>query len=178
MSRNRFEQKLTYPNNTILLFKYIKTRNDNSGKISRILDPNGNITENSKDMANIFNKYFNLVYNSNNTSNAQISFSLPQMSQPNLLDSLFIKTCFSKIKNKQYKGHDNIPTFLYINLFSVFGDFYTHLFNTFITENFIPKIWKYSVVTPLYKKSGLHCNFENYRPISKNCSFARFLKQY
>ena len=60
-------------------------------------------------------------------------------------------------KNKKYKGPDKIPASLYINLFDVFGAFNTQLLNIFDNKNYIPKCWKFSVITPLYKKNNKDC---------------------
>ena len=81
-----------------------------------------------------------------------------------------------KAKNKNYKGPDGIFAFLHVNLFDVFGAFYTQIFNTFYNENYIPETWKFSVITPLYKKQGSRTNFENYRPITKTFSISRIFE--
>ena len=153
MSRFKFEQRLTSSANFRSLFKYINKYNNNSQNIKKILDSNGSCIENPQDISNVFNKYFILVFYNDSTFPCKLTYKKTNTSS--FFHLSFVKPCFVINKNKNYKGPDGIPASVYVNLFDVFGAFYTQMFNTFYNENYIRETWKFLVITPLYKNSDL-----------------------
>jgi hypothetical protein len=65
---------------------------------------------------------------------------------------------------------DPVPSILLKQNADIIAPLMTHIINTSFHEGHFPTRWKSAIVTPLLKKTGLHLEKKNYRPVS-NVSF-------
>ena len=73
--------------------------------------------------------------------------SLPKKTEIDYFAKDLLKVCFTKFKNKNYKGPDGVPAFFYIKLFEDFNEFFTFIFNSIYKDWLIPESWKYSNIS-------------------------------
>lgn len=73
-------------------------------------------------------------------------------------------------------GPDGVPPVVIVKCAKSLSTPLTILYNRSLKEGVIPKIWKTAYITPVHKK-GARNAFENYRPISKLCLFAKILEK-
>ena len=174
ITKFKIEHKVLQKNNSKNLFTYIKSYKKHEFCLNKIIDSNGHEFTDPLIISNAFNKYFISVFENPPTNACTIHDAVP--SHLKFFDKDFVRFCFSNLKNKSYKDPAGVPSLFYIKLLNELDEVYTHLFNVFYAESYIPNDWKISCVIPLYKGKGSRFKCENYRPISKNCAFARIFE--
>ena len=123
-----------------------------------------------REICNIFNKHFISVFNKDLSTT---DFSFGSKCNTNLFSRTYLKNIFANMRNKNYRGPDNIPIHFYIKTFDCLGDIYTKLFNTLYRDCYIPDCWRIAAVTPLCKSKLCPTSVTNYRPISISNSLFR-----
>ena len=92
------------------------------------------------------------------------------------LSTEVVKTAFLQIDESSSVGPDGIHPMLLRQCASQLAHPLTIIFNKSIQESSVPKRWKSSVITPIYKK-GIRCDPLNYRPISINSTCGKELER-
>ena len=106
---------------------------------------------NDVDIANSFNGFFHSVFVP--SSKFQITSHSPQNFEPITLKEL--NNSINKFSNNTCKGPEGVPIYFLKKLDSSFFHLLKTIFNPFLKYNYISPGWKYALVSPIYKRSGL-----------------------
>lgn len=154
-------------------------KNKNVGNIPMV-DQNGREITGNQNKANVFNEYF-----------VNIGVTMAEKIEQNYLQdneiykttqksSIYLSTVsknditlsISKLKNNCSPGPDGITSKLIKALHSQLTSPLLHLIKLVFTKGKLPRQWKESIITPVYK-SGKQNQLTNYRPISIINNFAK-----
>ena len=92
-----------------------------------------------------------------------------------VIDEYFIFDELMKINTKKSAGPDGIHPLILRNCSALLYKPLSLIFNESLTRGYFPDKWKFSSVTPIFKK-GARSNVENYRPIAKLPTIAKFFE--
>jgi hypothetical protein len=151
------------------LFSYIKSRKGGGG-IPRTVSYNGEQFEEPKLICNSFNDFFASVH-VRNTGVQHIACS-PSSSCDTIqlnnveIDNSLVKKYLDSIDVSKGMGSDSIPGIFIKNCSTALSLPLTFIYNRSISDGCFPKLWKKTLITPIYK-SGDRAEVSNYRPISK-----------
>lgn len=147
-----------------------KSSHNNMQNIN-LRDAQGNIITEDKEKADCFNEFFvnigqEMAQKITPTKSQNLSKNIPR-------ESLFLKPVtdqelilnISTLRNNSSPGPDGITVQLIKTVHLYIIKPLRHIINLTFNTFKIPKDWKVSVVTPVYK-SGDRANLTNYRPIS------------
>ena len=152
---------------------------------SKLILPDNTEINDSKDLANTFNKYFASIGKrlGHSTSTTSISSALDFMDSP-LKNSFVltpvtteeIRTEISKLNASKSTGPFSIPTKLLKLIQNYIDSPLEKLFNCSFSTGIVPDKFKLACVVPVFKK-GAQTDFCNYRPISLLSIFNRLLEK-
>lgn len=153
-------------------YRYIKDLKGNSNQIMSMEKVDGVLTQNSLDIADTLNSFFNSVFTQ--------SHPLPKL--PSLEHAVDIEitkegvlNLLRSLKSGKAPGPDKITKeYLSINLDKT-ADILVCIFNYSIQTGTLPDEWKLANVTPIYKQ-GSRNNPSNYRPVSLTCICCKLLE--
>ena len=156
--------------------KYIKSKLSNHTGIGPLIDENGQVTGDSKKMADILNNQFSSVF----TSDTGAYQDIPNM---NVEDELMrITVTDEEVRNKidslkfgKAPGPDGISTSILKNLKEQLIEPLRILFQQSIDQECVPEDWKRAKVVPLFKK-GAKGVAANYRPVSLTSTVCKLLE--
>lgn len=169
---------------------YWNAINEIMGKTGRdkiSLQVGDNKVTDSQTIANIFSDHFaSKLENLNSMSNPD-NFIIPNLDggdpvvgigDPHPANLFFsredITAGIKHLKRSKAQGHDEIPGMVIKDLADVLVDPLCWLFNRIISGGKIPRSWKTSVISPIYKK-GEKTKVENFRPV---CNISSLSKVY
>ena len=130
------------------------------------------------DKADMFNTVFHAVFTTDNGAR----LNLPKkISQNRFLENLTISEehilkALADFSPKLSRTPDDLPAMLIKKIAYSIKSFLSMFYNLSIKTGQIPKQWKISLITPVYKK-GSKCNHANYRPISLTSFLCRVLEK-
>ena len=164
--------------NVKVFYSFVNSRLQSSDKISSVKDECGNIINDSKIMANVFNKTFCKSFaKEDNLLMPPVSTATPTYS---LSSILFSPSAIHAQLNKLKPSNTISPDGFSSNILRVLGDALVlpimSLFEFFFTRNFLPSSWKIPKITPHYKK-GVRSDPSNYRPIANTSIFCRLMEK-
>nr|CAD2209245.1 unnamed protein product [Meloidogyne enterolobii] len=158
------------------IHKYLKRFKFTNNEIPVLYHNNRYITKSidkSEIFADIFLENFsntNMQYNHNINNSNQI-FIIEDID----FDIIDIINFIKKLPNKNGTSPDNINyKILKIALPSI-APVLSEIFRISLDSGILPKIWKESIIMPLFKK-GEKSNPENYRPIALTCALCRVME--
>ena len=145
---------------------YLKSTS-NSTRIPETVSYNGRFRSNTKDKADLFNKYFSEQF----SSPSDYGININMENDPNIntyFNESDIYNLARKLNANKAAGpdkiHGKILKFCAKGLAKPLSIIYNRCFH----EGKIPKLWKLGSVVPVFKKGDKSC-VENYRPISLTC---------
>ncbi|CAF1017571.1 unnamed protein product [Brachionus calyciflorus] len=138
---------------------------------------NGRVSEDKKELCNIFNCFFTSISSSSDAKSDEcINFIQQQVSSLNITNDLSFKFSFttakeiddmlSTIQSSSGPGICDIPTKILKIPSTKLKTVIAYLFNFSILTSSIPNEWKTAVVTPLLKKKNSVDDVNSYRGIS------------
>ena len=176
--RNDFENSLACNSkkNPKAIWKYINSKSKNSSSITCITSEDGTKLYGDQEIAETFNKFFASVYQKEPLGLPTI----PQESDKTLahitISEAEVLHQLKEININKPPGPDNIhPKFL-METSNLISKPLTHLFNLSLKSGSLPKDWKTSKVTPIFKSGSKSCT-NNYRPISVNSNVCKILEK-
>lgn len=92
------------------------------------------------------------------------------------ISELEVLALLKKVDLTKSAGPDNIPPLFILKCAKSLTIPLSLLFRRSLDEGQVPAIWKSALITPIHKKGPRDC-VENYRPISKLCTFAKILEK-
>ena len=153
-------------------YRYVKDLKGNSNQIMSMEKANGALTQDSVDIANTLNNFFNSVFTKSSplpnlpSVDSAVDIQIDKEGVINLLKSL---------KSGKAPGPDKITQeYLSINLDKT-ADILVCIFNQSLQTGALPDEWKLAHVTPIYKQGG-RSSPSNYRPVSLTCICCKLLE--
>ena len=137
---------------------------------------NNNILFSNLDKANTLNSYFSSIQQNDN-GNLPEFYNFTNQKFDNIdLNIEIIKIFLNRLKITHTFGINGIPSSMLKLLSNELCRPLYIIFNSSLLSVNIPKIWKKSIITPIFKK-GEPSNSNNYRPISIICIMCRVLER-
>lgn len=138
--------------------------------------------EGDENVANCFNKFFIEV---GRNIHSEIGTDVGSCSYQNTPNSLYLKPVthaelilqISSMKNSSSAGEDRITSKTIKAVHTGILTPLEHIINLCFSSSVIPKEWKLSTVTPVYKGSGSSALLTNYRPISVINNFGKIFEK-
>lgn len=160
----------------------IRKKSNMKTDIKRIYNHSNEITENKKEICNIFNKTYvsmgenmaklidrNPQYKENNKRNDRSMFLFPTSVNE-------VRNTIMELKNKKSPGIDGIRAETLKQIVDYITEPITHIINLCFKNGECPSVFKVSVVKPIYKK-GDKLEPTNYRPISLITNFTKIFEK-
>ena len=134
----------------------------------------------SRDRANILNKFFSSVFNPASTASPPLS-ALPPSGVGEELDSTEltvseVREVLLILDANKACGPDNIPGSLLKNTAAKIAPSLCKIFNLSLSHGVVPALWKRADVSSVFKKDDPTLA-ENYRPISLLCIVSKVLER-
>ena len=160
-------------------WKYVNSKLKRSSGISNLNKPDGNLTKDDKEKAEILNSFFTSVFTEENITN------IPTLSSRNknmfLTDLVITKEAVrDKLNNlniNKSMGLDGIPSIILKTLSDELCQPLCKIFNKSLSEGIVPKEWKCAEVTSIFKK-GNRSDPGNYRPVSLTSIICKVLESF
>ena len=145
---------------------YVKSRTKTRPKVGPLVDENGASTSDSREMAEILNRYFGSVFTQENLANIPVKsnetqerLSSLEIYEKNIIDKI------SNLKTNSAPGPDGIGPRILQETSKIIAYPLKLIFESSLKESKCPNEWKIATVVPIYKK-GPKGKPENYRPVS------------
>ena len=163
--------------NKLKFYKFMKKRQNLKSGVSPLIDiSNNNILFSDLDKANTLNSYFSSIQQNDN-GNLPEFYNLTKQKFDNIdLIREIIKIFLNRLKITHTFGTDVISSSMLKLLSNELCRPLYIIFNSSLLSGNIPKIWKKSIITQIFKK-GEPSNSNNYRPISITCVMCRVLER-
>ena len=162
------EQKIAREakNNPKALFQYINKKTKPRETVPDLTKPNGELTENSQEKAQVLNEFFGSVF----TNEADSNFPDCDFEVEHLLNELTVSEdqmfkVLNGLNPSKSPGPDLIHPRVLKELAPQLAHPLTMLFTKTLKQGKIPRKWKVAEVRPIFKK-GNKASPNNYRPVS------------
>lgn len=165
-----------------IINEFSGNQKNNATKNIQITDNQGNIIQDEQQKANSFNDFFINIGTklSSTISSSQQKFG----SETKIKNSIYLTpvseneliTHISSLKNNSAPGEDGITVKVIKLTHKYLLKPLMYIINLAICTSQIPKEWKISIVTPVYK-AGDSTNLTNYRPISVINNFGKIFEK-
>ena len=181
-SVQRFEQKLgdNIKHDSKSFYKYVKSKQQVKDSIGPLKGQNGEVSSDSKFMAEELNAFFASSFtreNTENISSSNVKFkgdSEEKLTDINITPEL-VRKHLLKLKRYKSPGPDNIGSSLLLDICDYISEPLSLIFNMSIHLKQVPTDWKHANVTPIFKK-GDKSDPGNYRPISLTSQICKVLE--
>ena len=182
--QNLLKSQVNDNKNTWKTLNHLMNRNSKASNQFKIKKEDGNFTEDSNDIAEIFNQYFlsaprNIANNlPPPTKNFQdyLSGSFPELSNFRYVTPDDICKLIEELKTTGGSGYLEIPTKVLKCIMHAIATRLANIFNRCLSEGFFPESLKIAQVVPVYK-AGDSFKPCNYRPISVLTCISKILEK-
>jgi len=171
-SLKNFEKKLSQniKSDRKSFFAYVRGKTKSKVLIGPLLDSNGTVLDSPIEMVTEFNSYFASVFTSENvqklpTVTNMFCGSADDRCQDVIFSQDDVAKVLSKLREDKAAGADDLPPRLLLQIKDQISYPLFLLFRKSLDEGIVPKDWKMSNVSPIFKK-GSRSLAENYRPVS------------
>lgn len=152
-------------------FAYTKSLHK-SNQLPTVMKYGNEISQNMKQTADLFAKYFSSVYtDTQNNTNWHCNGNCNNYFY---ISNEEIASVINELDTNKIVSPDGIPPIFFKNTINNIIKPLGLLFNLSLSQMCYPDKWKISFISPIYK-SGDSSNIENYRPISILCTAAKIL---
>jgi hypothetical protein len=175
---DKIESKVCENRNVSSFYKYANKKFKCNVVIPPLQTEDNRLITEDDNKVELFNKYFQSVFISDNNIPLNIPSRLPP---ENSYDGPTISTqavldVITKMPTKTSKTPEDIPAILVKKCREPLAKFLSLLFNLSINTNQIPWQWKFSLITPIHKKGSKNLT-KNYRPIALTSVICRILEK-
>jgi Reverse transcriptase (RNA-dependent DNA polymerase)/Endonuclease-reverse transcriptase len=171
------ERRILKSNSAKSFYKFVNKKLTSSHSVAPIKAATGEILHTDLEKAEALNQYFCSVFkppNSLPTTKTPVNPLCPVSPDVDLSYLNVLKALLGS-KKKTSSGTDGLPSILWSKIAHSVAYPVSIIFNTSYSSSSMPSDWKYSVVTPLYKK-GDPSIVNNYRPISLTSTLAKIME--
>ena len=181
-SVQRFEQKLgdNIKHDSKSFYKYVKSKQQVKDSVGPLRGQNGEVSSDSKFMAEELNAFFASSFtreNTENISSSNVKFkgdSEEKLTDINITPEL-VRKHLLKLKRNKSPGLDNIGSSLLLDICDYISEPLSLIFNMSIHLKQVPTDWKHANFTPIFKK-GDKSDPGNYQPISLTSQICKVLE--
>ena len=165
------------PNNYKKFWQFVSVNRKSSNYPSDMFFENNSVSDNQS-ICNSFAKYFQSVFQppSNINFQADSSTSATEGLSHLQLSKSEIVSVLRELDPQKGPGADGVPAILAKQCATGLCLPLLKLFNQSLGSGVFPTIWKKTIAVPIFK-SGDKRNIQNYRPISKLCTFAKVFEK-
>ena len=167
----------------------MRSKTKSKVKVGPLLNRNGKVIDDKKEMCELLNDYFSSVFTLENTANlpninprqnsCQPTKVIKELTNVEITQEKVLQTIKTMKRNKTGGGDGLYSSFL-LGVGEAIAEPLMHVFKKSLETGCIPDEWKNANVTPIFKK-GSRKNPENYRPVSLTShvckTFERILTQ-
>ena len=181
-SVRQFEKKLgeNIKQDSKSFYKYVKSKQQVKDSIGPLRGQNGDVSSDSKFMAEELNNFFASSFTRENTDSIQdsnIKFqgnSDQKLTDINITPEL-VRKHLIKLKRNKAPGPDNLGSSFLLDICDQVAKPLSIIFNLSLKLKQVPSDWKHANVAPIFKK-GDKFDPGNYRPISLTSQVCKILE--
>ena len=157
-------------------FRYVNSKLTVRPEITEMLEGNGEMAANEKDICGIFGRYFSSVHTAPSNEEMPVMEAMYESEIRNLIISrLDVQTRLEKLKPNKSCGPDNIHPYVLQKTATAVSIPLEKIFNLSRSSGECPSDWKSANVTPIHKK-GDRTEPSNYRPVSLTSQVCKVLE--
>ena len=154
-------------------YKYHRSKNKE--KIT-VLKENGHNVDDNLTKCEIFNQYFASVFNPSSNLDHTLTNVPIETSTENIIITLNdVLNAISKLKANKSPGPDGILPRVLKEVKDQISPIFVYLFNSLLSQTFVPEDWKIANVVPIFKK-GKRDVKNNYRPVSLTSILSKLME--
>ena len=159
-------------------WKFIDSKKKSDG-FPNVMHFSGLSSDNPRTISNLFAKFFQSVYTSNNILDDYHFFDYFSESQTSLFNSISfdcdeVLRFLNGLDSSFNPGPDGLPSGFLRNCAVPLHDKLCHMFNVSLNTGCFPAVWKDSFIFPIFK-SGRRNKVDNYRGICKPSALPKIL---
>ena len=140
-----------------------------------LITPSGDVTSDPIVKAELLNKYFPSIFQTNNNTISPSPQQLPILSIDPVFTIAEVKTRMRKFDPKSAGGLDGVPPIFLKRCQHSLSPPLAHLFSLSYTHSYLPPSGRLAYITPIFKKGDPAC-VSNYRPISLTSTTCKLMK--
>ena len=130
------------------------------------------------DMANCLAEFFKSVYISNDSLEISPTINnniIVHIMEEVIINKYAVENKINKLNKYKSAGPDNIFSRVLIECKNSISSYLSNLYNKSLQAQMVPDDWKYTIITPVYKKGDKN-TASNYRPVSLSCICCKLLE--
>jgi hypothetical protein len=172
------EEKICNNKSKGCFYKYINKKLKSFPVIPPLKTGSGNLITDDEEKANMFNSQFHSTFVNDDGVPLNLHKKLEDGNclRHIIFDQETVYKALMDLSPKRSKTPDNLPAILIRNIAHMIIPFLTMLFNLSMETGMLPRQWKTSIISPIYKKGSknLPCN---YRPIALTSVLCRVFEK-
>ena len=182
-AKREYERKISHEckENPKKFWQYVQEKTKCVSGISPLDKGDGNLAFDSKEKADILNRFFSSVFTHENVDN------VPDLEPGSRSDHTFlsdvviteeaVRKKLQQLNPSKAQGPDGIPPKVLKEVSTEIAKPITLLFNTSISQGIVPNDWNTAEVVAIFKK-GTRSDPGNYRPVSLTCVLCKMLESF
>ena len=177
-SKNSVERRITKEakENPRSFYSYVNSSKHSRVKIGPLSDRDGNLVIDPKDQAEIFNAHYATVFTRSEVDPPSVQCVTMHTIEDVEISVERVKNMIDGLKAKSASGPDNIGNQILKELKEQLSLPLSILFRKSLDEGEVPREWKDSSITPIYKK-GKRSEPGNYRPVNLTSNTCKLMEK-
>ena len=159
-------------------YKYVNKKLKSFPVIPPLQTEKGNLLTDDEEKANAFNRQFQSVFVEDDGKSLNLSAKLDKefFMKEVIFDHEIVYSALTDLSPKRSRTPDGVPAIFLKYVAHAITPFLTMLFNLSMQTGTLPRQWKTSVISPIYKKGSKNLP-SNYRPISLTSVICRVFEK-
>ena len=157
-------------------YSYVNSSKSARVKIGPLIDEDGGVVIDPQDQAEIFNSYYATVFTRTVVDIQSVDHPTTNLIEDVEIDVERVMNTIDGLKAKSASGPDDIGNLVLKELKEQLSSPLSVLFRKSLDEGVVPKDWKDSSITPIYKK-GRRSEPGNYRPVNLTSNTCKLMEK-